>query len=48
MLIYELKNFLEQCDENMEIFVAFGEDDGEDFTIETSSIGNIYLVSKGE
>lgn len=48
MLIYELKKFLEQCNENMEIFVAFGEDDGEDFTIETSSIGNVFLVSKGE
>ena len=45
MIIAELKEILNQYDENLEIFVAFGEEDGEDFIIEENEYA-ICLVAR--
>ena len=45
MLIAELKEILNQYDENLEVFVAFGDDDGEDFVIEANECA-ICLVAR--
>ena len=44
MTVGELRDRLLEYDDDMEIFIAFGEEDGRDFEIEDSGI-SVFLVA---